>query len=105
MAALRPVVAVVVGRSLADAGQDLHPNRRNGCGRDARGADPLQARLHATVEVSPPARVGVLALQGHTPEHLAALREAGADAITARRRPEPDIAPALVIPGGESTTM
>ena len=50
-------------------------------------------------------RVGVLALQGDTREHLAALREAGADAITVRRRGELDAVDALVIPGGESTTM
>ena len=49
--------------------------------------------------------VGVLALQGDTREHLAALREAGADAITVRRREELDAVDALVIPGGESTTM
>jgi len=50
-------------------------------------------------------RVGVLALQGDTREHLAALREAGADATTVRRRTELDAADALVIPGGESTVM
>jgi 5'-phosphate synthase pdxT subunit len=50
-------------------------------------------------------RVGVLALQGDTREHLAALREAGADSFTVRRRGELDSADALVIPGGESTTM
>ena len=50
-------------------------------------------------------RVGVLALQGDTREHLAALREAGADAITVRRRNELDGIDGLVIPGGESTTM
>jgi pyridoxal 5'-phosphate synthase pdxT subunit len=50
-------------------------------------------------------RVGVLALQGDTREHLTALREAGADAITVRRRGELDAVDALVIPGGESTTM
>ena len=50
-------------------------------------------------------RVGVLALQGDTREHLAALREAGADASTVRRRTELDSVDALVIPGGESTTM
>jgi 5'-phosphate synthase pdxT subunit len=49
--------------------------------------------------------IGVLALQGDTREHLAALREAGADAITVRRRGELDAVDALVIPGGESTTM
>jgi 5'-phosphate synthase pdxT subunit len=50
-------------------------------------------------------RVGVLALQGDTREHLAALREAGAEAITVRRRSELDAVDGLVIPGGESTTM
>ncbi|EHB50342.1 Glutamine amidotransferase subunit pdxT [Mycolicibacterium rhodesiae JS60] len=50
-------------------------------------------------------RVGVLALQGDTREHLAALREAGADACTVRRRSELDTVDALVIPGGESTTI
>jgi 5'-phosphate synthase pdxT subunit len=50
-------------------------------------------------------RVGVLALQGDTREHLAALREAGAQASTVRRRRELDAVDALVIPGGESTTM
>ena len=49
--------------------------------------------------------IGVLALQGDTREHLAALREAGADAFTVRRRSELDAVDALVIPGGESTTM
>jgi pyridoxal 5'-phosphate synthase pdxT subunit len=50
-------------------------------------------------------RVGVLALQGDTREHLAALREAGAEAATVRRQSELDAVDALVIPGGESTTM
>jgi len=49
--------------------------------------------------------VGVLALQGDTREHLAALTEAGAHASTVRRRSELDAVDALVIPGGESTTM
>jgi 5'-phosphate synthase pdxT subunit len=47
----------------------------------------------------------VLALQGDTREHLAALREAGADVMTVRRRSELHAVDALVIPGGESTTM
>jgi 5'-phosphate synthase pdxT subunit len=50
-------------------------------------------------------RVGVLALQGDTREHLAALREAGAEAMPVRRRAEIDEVDGLVIPGGESTTM
>jgi pyridoxal 5'-phosphate synthase pdxT subunit len=50
-------------------------------------------------------RVGVLALQGDTREHLAALRDAGVSAVTVRRRDELDAVDALLIPGGESTTM
>jgi pyridoxal 5'-phosphate synthase pdxT subunit len=50
-------------------------------------------------------RIGVLALQGDTREHLAALRDAGTSAVTVRRREELDAVDALVIPGGESTTM
>jgi pyridoxal 5'-phosphate synthase pdxT subunit len=49
--------------------------------------------------------VGVLALQGDTREHLAALREAGAEALIVRRQSELDSVDALVIPGGESTAM
>ncbi|MGA7051317.1 MAG: pyridoxal 5'-phosphate synthase glutaminase subunit PdxT [Mycobacterium sp.] len=49
--------------------------------------------------------IGVLALQGDTREHLAALREAGADALPVRRRGELEAVDGLVIPGGESTTM
>ncbi|ABK74770.1 pyridoxal 5'-phosphate synthase glutaminase subunit PdxT [Mycolicibacterium smegmatis] len=51
------------------------------------------------------AHVGVLALQGDTREHLAALREAGAEASTVRRLSELAAVDALVIPGGESTAI
>ena len=50
-------------------------------------------------------RVGVLALQGDTREHLAALRDAGAQALTVRRLDELNSIDALVIPGGESTAI
>jgi 5'-phosphate synthase pdxT subunit len=50
-------------------------------------------------------RVGVLALQGDVREHLAALRDAGADAVSVRRAGELETVDGLVIPGGESTTM
>jgi len=49
--------------------------------------------------------VGVLALQGDVREHLAALGDAGADAVPVRRADELATVDALVIPGGESTTM
>lgn len=50
-------------------------------------------------------RIGVLALQGDVREHLAALAAVGADAVPVRRRGELDAVDALLIPGGESTTM
>jgi 5'-phosphate synthase pdxT subunit len=50
-------------------------------------------------------RIGVLALQGDTREHLQALTAAGAEAVTVRRASELDSVDALVIPGGESTAM
>jgi pyridoxal 5'-phosphate synthase pdxT subunit len=53
--------------------------------------------------VSP--RIGVLALQGDVPEHLAALAQSGADAVCVRRQAELDQVDGLVIPGGESTTL
>ncbi len=49
--------------------------------------------------------IGVLALQGDVREHLRALGESGADAAPVRRPEELDRVEALVIPGGESTTM
>ncbi len=49
--------------------------------------------------------IGVLAVQGDVREHLAVLQEAGARASTVRRPSELEAVDALVIPGGESTTM
>jgi len=49
--------------------------------------------------------VGVLALQGDVREHLAALAECGGIARRVRRPEELDGVDALVIPGGESTTI
>jgi 5'-phosphate synthase pdxT subunit len=49
--------------------------------------------------------VGVLALQGDVREHLAALREQGADAVPVRRPDELAAVDGLVLPGGESTTI
>ncbi|MFC5824459.1 pyridoxal 5'-phosphate synthase glutaminase subunit PdxT [Nonomuraea insulae] len=49
--------------------------------------------------------IGVLALQGDVREHARMLQEAGATAVAVRRPAELDAVDALVIPGGESTTM
>ena len=49
--------------------------------------------------------VGVLALQGDVPEHLRALQDVGARAVSVRRPEELHQLDGLVIPGGESTTL
>jgi len=49
--------------------------------------------------------IGVLALQGDVREHLRALEASGAQSRPVRRPEELEAVDALVIPGGESTTM
>ncbi|MDQ3455785.1 MAG: pyridoxal 5'-phosphate synthase glutaminase subunit PdxT [Actinomycetota bacterium] len=49
--------------------------------------------------------IGVLALQGDVPEHVRAVRQAGADARSVRRPEELTGLAGIVLPGGESTTM
>ena len=51
------------------------------------------------------ARVGVLGLQGDFAEHLETLRGVGAEGIDVRRPEQLDDVDALIIPGGESTTI
>lgn len=50
-------------------------------------------------------RIGVLAVQGDVREHLSALSGCGVAAIAVRRPAELDQVDALVLPGGESTTI
>jgi 5'-phosphate synthase pdxT subunit len=50
-------------------------------------------------------RVGVLALQGDVGEHLAMLTSLGTEAITVRTLDQLCSVDALVLPGGESTTI
>ena len=50
-------------------------------------------------------RIGVLAVQGDVREHINALSSLGETVFGVRRPGELDDADALVIPGGESTTM
>ena len=50
-------------------------------------------------------RIGVLAVQGDFAEHLATLRSIGVDATEVRLPADLDGLDALVLPGGESTTM
>ncbi|MGO1316310.1 MAG: pyridoxal 5'-phosphate synthase glutaminase subunit PdxT [Cellulomonadaceae bacterium] len=49
--------------------------------------------------------IGVLALQGDVREHCAHLEAAGARSVRVRRRAELEAVDALVVPGGESTTI
>lgn len=49
--------------------------------------------------------IGVLAVQGDVREHRAALESAGASSVAVRRPQELAAVDALVIPGGESTTI
>jgi len=51
------------------------------------------------------ARIGVLALQGDVREHVRALVDVGAEPIAVRRPDELATVDALVLPGGESTTI
>lgn len=50
-------------------------------------------------------RIGVLALQGDFREHIAAVGEIGAEAVAVRTAEDLATAQALIIPGGESTTI
>ncbi len=52
-----------------------------------------------------PLRIGVLAVQGDVREHINALSSLGEQVFGVRRPDELDDVDALVIPGGESTTM
>jgi len=65
----------------------------------ARSAVLSEARL------APSRRVGVLALQGDVAEHIAALERAGARAVAVKNADDLASVDALVIPGGESTTV
>ena len=69
--------------------------------------------MAGSVEATPPAggaaaagpRIGVLAVQGGFQAHCDALRRLGAVAVEVRRPGHLDALDALVLPGGESTTM
>ena len=50
-------------------------------------------------------KVGVLALQGDVREHIQSLLNCGVDAVAVRRESEIQAVDALVLPGGESTTI
>lgn len=49
--------------------------------------------------------VGVLALQGDVREHIVVIEAMGEEAVAVKRADQIDVIDALVIPGGESTTI
>lgn len=55
--------------------------------------------------MTPPPRVGVLALQGDVREHVRVLTDLGAEAIKVRRPEELEGVDGLVLPGGESSVI
>ncbi|MCY4623763.1 MAG: pyridoxal 5'-phosphate synthase glutaminase subunit PdxT [Chloroflexi bacterium] len=60
---------------------------------------------HTLERAAPDVRTGVLALQGDFLEHEISLRRLGAEPIEVRLPRDLDGVDALIIPGGESTTM
>jgi len=52
-----------------------------------------------------PVRVGILAIQGDVEAHVRALARVGAEAVPVLREKDLDGLDALIIPGGESTTI
>jgi 5'-phosphate synthase pdxT subunit len=52
-----------------------------------------------------PRRIGVLALQGAVREHAEAIRDVGAEPVLVRLPVDLEGVDALILPGGESTTM
>ena len=71
----------------------------------SRRSPPSNALPSAASSSTKTARVGVLGLQGDFSEHLTTLRAIGADGVDVRRPEQLDDIDALIIPGGESTTI
>jgi 5'-phosphate synthase pdxT subunit len=66
---------------------------------------PLEPRTERSGARRRRARIGVLAVQGAVREHLQAIREVGAEPVTVRLPGDFEGLDALILPGGESTTM
>jgi pyridoxal 5'-phosphate synthase pdxT subunit len=71
----------------------------------SRRSRPPNVLPSAAGSTTKTARVGVLGLQGDFAEHLRVLTGIGADAVDVRRPEQLDDVDALIIPGGESTTI
>ncbi len=61
--------------------------------------------LQVNVGVTRPERVGILALQGDVREHARSVAELGSTPVEVRTPADLETVDALILPGGESTTM
>jgi 5'-phosphate synthase pdxT subunit len=68
-------------------------------------AQTAPASTQADAPATSRPRIGILAVQGDVREHAAALREVGADPVEVRLPRDLVGLDALILPGGESTTM
>jgi 5'-phosphate synthase pdxT subunit len=68
-------------------------------------AEPAPTLLPFPRPADAPRRIGVLALQGAVREHVDAIRAVGAVPVEVRLPADLDGLDALILPGGESTTM
>src|SRR5262249_48372579 len=91
-------------------GDGRHQHRYPSAGRALRGARLVKSMAAGQAaggdgQAAVVPVIGVLALQGDVVEHLQMLSALGARSVTVRRPGELAAVDALVIPGGESTTM
>ena len=85
---------------------DVSRRHRRADGRPHDGGDPGRpAPAHARLVRPGMATIGVLALQGAFREHCAAVRRLGHEAVEVRTPADLAGVDALIIPGGESTTI
>lgn len=61
--------------------------------------------MSKSTNVSPPVRIGVLAVQGAFAEHIDMLRQLGVEAVAVRLPADLDGLAGLILPGGESTAQ
>lgn len=68
-------------------------------------AEPAPTLLPFPRPADAPRRIGVLALQGAVREHMDAIRAVGGEPVAVRLPADLEGLDALILPGGESTTM
>src|SRR6266480_737137 len=98
-ASAKPCGGWRLGRSPRRSCSPVEAGERSGASPLASGALVPNERLRR------PRRVGVLALQGDFREHLAALRACEVEGMPIRLATDLEAVDALILPGGESTTM